>query len=590
MSTSDSAGAGEAESQSSTFLRAIIDSVAEAIAVIDGNGAIVLVNEAWQRFAVGNGLEPGKPAPRTEVGANYLDVCQSSARIDETGARDALDGIRAVLDGRLPGFDLEYPCHLPDHHRWFSMRVTPVALRSGPGAVVAHVDITRNKQAEESALAAHELLESLTTTVPGVVYLLSRNDVGECKFLHVSKGIRELFEITAGEVLRDHNALTACILAEDRIAYAESLEHSARTLGLWVHEFRIHTASGTFKWVRGQAVPHRQEDGSVVWNGIFLDITARQRSQDVIKASEEKYRALVETTGTGYLILDMAGRVVDANPEYVRLTGHGDLGEILGRQVTEWTAPHEKEKNAEAVIQCVRDGFIRNLIIDYVDANGRITPIEINATVVGDGDAQRMISLCRDITRRKHLEDQVRQLAFYDPLTNLPNRRLLDDRLSQAMASGNRTGCHGALMFIDLDNFKSLNDSHGHDVGDLLLIQAAERLKSCIRETDTVARFGGDEFVVMIGELVADQGEPASQVEMIARKIAAALAIPYVLDVTMEGQTEMRIEHRCTASIGVTLFFGQELARSDVLKRADAAMYKAKAAGENLIRRYEAVL
>jgi diguanylate cyclase (GGDEF)-like protein len=181
------------------------------------------------------------------------------------------------------------------------------------------------------------------------------------------------------------------------------------------------------------------------------------------------------------------------------------------------------------------------------------------------------------------MEQQVRQLAFYDPLTNLANRRLLDDRLSLAMTASIRSGCHGALMFIDLDNFKLLNDTHGHGTGDLLLVQAAERLKSCVRDMDTVARFGGDEFVVMIGELELSENESVLQARRIAEKIAAMLARPYFLGIE-SSQAETGIEHRCTASIGVALFGGRQVSRSDVLKWADAAMYQAKAAGENLIR------
>ena len=131
-----------------------------------------------------------------------------------------------------------------------------------------------------------------------------------------------------------------------------------------------------------------------------------------------------------------------------------------------------------------------------------------------------------DITERKQMEDQVHQLAFYDTLTHLPNRRLLDDRLSQTMAASKRSACYGALMFLDLDNFKPLNDMHGHVVGDLLLIEAADRLEACVREMDTVARFGGDEFVVMISDLDADKSRIDAQARLIAEKIRVALSDP----------------------------------------------------------------
>jgi diguanylate cyclase (GGDEF)-like protein/PAS domain S-box-containing protein len=183
---------------------------------------------------------------------------------------------------------------------------------------------------------------------------------------------------------------------------------------------------------------------------------------------------------------------------------------------------------------------------------------------------------------RKLLEEKVRQLAFYDTLTNLPNRRLLKERLNQAMSVSKRTHCYCALMFIDLDNFKPINDMHGHGIGDLLLIDAAKRLKSCVREMDTVARFGGDEFVVLLSELDVDQAISTSQAQRVAQKIRAALSVPYVLPTDILPAAT--IEHHCTASIGVTVFLNQGINQDDILKQADAAMYEAKEAGGNSIR------
>jgi diguanylate cyclase (GGDEF)-like protein len=145
-----------------------------------------------------------------------------------------------------------------------------------------------------------------------------------------------------------------------------------------------------------------------------------------------------------------------------------------------------------------------------------------------------------DIVERKRMEDQVRQLAFYDPLTHLPNRRLLNDRLSQALLASKRSAFYGALMFMDLDNFKALNDKHGHSAGDLLLVEVARRLKCCVREIDTVARFGGDEFVVLLGELALSPQESMAQAGVIAEKIRLALAEPYALNMAREGADTFR--------------------------------------------------
>lgn len=183
---------------------------------------------------------------------------------------------------------------------------------------------------------------------------------------------------------------------------------------------------------------------------------------------------------------------------------------------------------------------------------------------------------------------QVWELAFHDALTGLPNRRLLNDRLGQAMAVSQRSMCFGALIFLDLDNFKPLNDLHGHEVGDLLLVEAAQRLKACVREVDTVARFGGDEFVVLLTALVAERAEAVDRATLVAEKIRNALAEPYSLSVPQgEGVEPLVVEHRCTASLGVALFLGNETSTANVIKWADVAMYEAKDAGRDVINFYD---
>jgi diguanylate cyclase (GGDEF)-like protein/PAS domain S-box-containing protein len=209
------------------------------------------------------------------------------------------------------------------------------------------------------------------------------------------------------------------------------------------------------------------------------------------------------------------------------------------------------------------------------------------------GKPLRVIGTHTDINERHEAEtarnawqEQIRQLAFFDPLTQLPNRRLLDDRLSQALATSKRSGLYGALMFLDLDNFKPLNDTHGHAAGDLLLAEAARRLTAFVRETDTVARLGGDEFVVLLSELHADKTVSTEQAGAVAEKIRHSLAAPYQLTVTQPGDPVTTVEHHCSASIGVVLFVNHQSSQVDLMKWADAAMYQAKDAGRNAVRFY----
>ncbi len=188
------------------------------------------------------------------------------------------------------------------------------------------------------------------------------------------------------------------------------------------------------------------------------------------------------------------------------------------------------------------------------------------------------IGIVQDITERKAAEEQIQSLAFYDPLTQLPNRRLLMDRLKHAIAARARHQRNGALLFVDLDNFKVLNDTHGHFMGDLLLQQVGQRLTDCMREGDSVARLGGDEFVVMLENLSENRAEALAQADVVSKKILAILDEPYQLGTHA---------HRSTASIGVTLFGDQAESIDEPLKRADMAMYQSKTAGRNRVQFFD---
>jgi diguanylate cyclase (GGDEF)-like protein/hemerythrin-like metal-binding protein len=234
----------------------------------------------------------------------------------------------------------------------------------------------------------------------------------------------------------------------------------------------------------------------------------------------------------------------------------------------------------------LEDGQLRRVENEWFwRKDGSGFPVALTITPIVENDRRvGVVVIFQDTTERMADEAKIRDLAFYDPLTRLPNRRLLLDRLEQTMAASQRSGCYGALMFLDLDNFKPLNDTHGHAIGDMLLVEAANRLKGCVREVDTVARFGGDEFVVLLGELSADRAATTSQAELIAEKIRNALSAPYRLTITREGAADATVEHRCTATIGVALFINHEMSQDEILTKADDAMYQAKEAGRNRVQ------
>jgi diguanylate cyclase (GGDEF)-like protein/PAS domain S-box-containing protein len=204
--------------------------------------------------------------------------------------------------------------------------------------------------------------------------------------------------------------------------------------------------------------------------------------------------------------------------------------------------------------------------------------LTITAMKNDKGAVTHYIGVHHDITQRKQAEEKISELAFFDQLTGLPNRTLLLDRLKQAMAAGSRTGRFGALLFIDLDHFKTLNDTLGHDKGDLLLKQVAQRLTKCVRAGDTMARLGGDEFVVMLAGLSLNEGDAAALTKTVGEKILSALNLPYHLN---------QVAYHSTASIGATTFKGDLVAIDELMKQADLAMYKSKEAGRNALHFFD---
>jgi diguanylate cyclase (GGDEF)-like protein len=252
---------------------------------------------------------------------------------------------------------------------------------------------------------------------------------------------------------------------------------------------------------------------------------------------------------------------------------------FLGKKVNDVLPTEAAEAVIAALQEANKKGHSEGSEFALNTAKGTFW-FEISLTKkAGDGRAEpRFIVLSRNVTQRKASEEEINKLAFFDPLTSLPNRRLMLDRLRQALSVSARSGRMGALLFIDLDNFKTLNDTQGHDMGDLLLQQIALRLTQCVRQGDTVARLGGDEFVVMIEELSDNRDDAAAQAEFIGEKILAAISQPCPL---------AGLDYLITPSIGVTLYSDHLQSTDELLKQADLAMYQAKSAGRNTLRFFD---
>ncbi|MBS1227411.1 MAG: diguanylate cyclase with sensor [Proteobacteria bacterium] len=353
----------------------------------------------------------------------------------------------------------------------------------------------------------------------------------------------------------------------------------------------IRHVSGKVTDVLYNASPYRDSDGEVV--GVFAaarDITERIRATEELREQKEFFHLIAENIGDFIAVLDTQGRRLYNSPSYALFFGPDR--DLRGTESFVEVHPDDRERVKKIFAETVKTGRGRQIEYRLVLADGNVRTLESRGSVIRDreGKVARVVVVAHDITERKLMEYQMRQMAFHDTLTQLPNRRLLGDRLSHAMASSARSGYYGAVMFLDLDNFKPLNDQHGHDAGDLLLIEVAERLKSCVREMDTVARFGGDEFVVMISELDMGKAESIAEAELIGEKIRHRLAEPYHLNIKCQGKPEQTIEHHCTASIGVVVFVNHEDSQENILRWADAAMYQAKENKRNSIQIFDSKL
>ncbi len=328
-----------------------------------------------------------------------------------------------------------------------------------------------------------------------------------------------------------------------------------------------------------------------------LEEIVKQRTADLqnksteLQESEEKFRLISTNAHDGIIIISNTEQVIYWNPAAEKIFGY-TAEEVLGKNLHDLIIPMRYQDLAHIGFSSFRHSGAGNVIgktleIQAMHKNGQEFFVELSISAFTFKNTWHALGIVRDITERKRLEEEIHQLAFYDPLTNLPNRRLINDRLQQVLLNSNRTRHYAAFMMLDLDNFKPLNDAQGHAVGDMLLIEVANRLKASVREADSVGRLGGDEFVVLLNELGIDEPISIAQANAIAEKVRIQLSAPYRLSV-MQDDIETIVEHNCSVSIGTVVFINHGFKPENICKAADVAMYEAKALGRNRIQFYDA--
>ena len=311
-------------------------------------------------------------------------------------------------------------------------------------------------------------------------------------------------------------------------------------------------------------------------------LMSEERLAKALSLSRNNYRLLVENASEGIVVVQ-SGRMRFANPMLLSLLGYTEE-DVLGQNLLQFVHEDDRAKVMEAYqlrLQGRAQGLKYPLRVLTCDRGTRW--FEISGTHFDWEGRPATLNFLTDIQDRVEMESQIRSLAYHDSLTQLPNRVLMLDRLKQALASHKRLPRYGALMFLDLDNFKPVNDAHGHIAGDQVLIEVAQRLLRCVRETDTVARFGGDEFVVMLADLHEDRPTSLAQAQSVADKILHTVSEPYHLSLAQGDGSVRAVTHKCGVSIGLVLFHSETGCEDQLLRQADSAMYRAKDAGRHTI-------
>jgi diguanylate cyclase (GGDEF)-like protein/PAS domain S-box-containing protein len=472
---------------------------------------------------------------------------------------------------------------------WIRLSASLIEIGGERCRITFAKEISEVKAAQARMAAAQEALraseERYRTVFQTSLDAISINRVSDEKYIDCNQAFLDNLGFEREEVLgRTSQELNIWADERDLQKLVEILRQNYSCRGL---EARFRKKNGVVGWgeISAEVI---ELDGVYCIISITRDTSdakaAEERlasAQEALRASEERYRTVFQTSPD---LVDINrlddGTFIDANDAYLDILGF-EREEVIGRTSWElniWADPRDRQSFVELLRQ---NSNCRNLEANLRRKNGEIFSALISAAVIELDGVPCIVSITRDMSAAKEAENTIRNLAFYDPLTGLPNRRLLLDRLRQALAASARWGRTQALLLIDLDNLKTLNETLGHQTGDHVLREFARRLAACVRETDTVARLGGDEFVVMLEDLSEVPEEAAAQAQAVSEKILASVDQPYLFD-----------DREClsSASIGIAVFGDRQNSTDDILQQTDIALHQAKAAGRNTMRFFSPAL
>jgi len=590
-------------------LQHLLDAVPVPLFVKDAHGRVLFLNQLWRNL-LAPGMGAGSPSTKS-LRFTPEELAQFAAQDQAAFAQGhAVSHEGVVLQSNAV------------HRRMYNTLAPVFDTAGAPQFLVGTThDVTEQRHLEQQAQAERGLLEMLVSqaTLSDIMHRVigdfeSAFPDAQCSVLLLDEDGKHLLHGAARKLPAAYCAAingvaigdgvgscgTAAFTGQDVLVadIANSIlwkDFSELALGhglkaCWSIPIRSSHGKvlGTFAtYYQHVRAPSPAELQAIQRNAYLLGL-AIERDRDAQKLEANRraleaaghYRqAILDSMVDGLLTVDPLGRILSFNNAARSLLGLSGPG-ANASHLSEWMASLPNLPALLAEVEAMGTGG-KTVEARARSPGGHTFPVSLALSRIPDAVPKTFVVLIRDITQQRQDEEEIRRLAFYDPLTGLPNRRLLLDRVRQALANAARLGQYGCLMFLDLDHFKLLNDSLGHDVGDKLLQQVATRLRSCVREGDSVARLGGDEFVVLLEGLSNKANEAAAQAELVADKILTSLAVPYQLGTH---------HHSSTPSIGIVVFMQDHEGMEDLLKKADVAMYQAKAAGRNTARFFDPVM
>ncbi len=527
---------------------------------LDMQRGAVTLNEAFCKML---GYEPHELALGPE---GLRELCHP----DDSAVAD--EAVGEVIAGRSHLFRGTHRLRAKDGSWHWVLGAGGVLERAPDGTPLrlfgVQIDVTEQRRTDDERRRAAESLAVIAANVPGMIFQWRLNTDGQPQFLYASPGARDLYGVSTEELMSNERSMSDFLVnPEENTLDRAAMLHSAATLTPWHAEHRLITSEGELRWLEANAMPQRNADGSTTWTGYVYDVTRRKLAEEELRVSEEKLRSLYDLSPLGIALSDSDGRFLQTNYAMEVITGYSRQ-ELAGMNWWDWAADHGNEDQRQRVQSLMQSGRFGPLEKELTRQDGSKVPVQVTGIMVTASDGTRLMwSMIEDIAARKRAEQRISFLAYHDPLTGLDNRLGLRTRLAEALTAAGAGRSRVAVMMIDIDRFKTINDTLGHDAGDRVIVELSRKIRAAVREADIVARIGGDEFVVALTQLRSE-----TPVESVARKVFDQLRGRFEVD----GSTV-----HVTVTAGVSVFPGDGTDGQTLMKKADIALYAAKARGRD---------